>query len=459
MEKVDSSRQQVLDGKKIDAEVVVVGAGPAGIAAALASARRGAKTILVERYGFIGGNLSMWLPLLGFHDIKGNKLIEGIAEEIVDRLRQIDGAIGPILCPLQCSYVIIDVEKLKSMCFELLKEAGVRILLHSVATGTLTEEGTVKRITIQTKQGIQEIEGKVFIDASGDGDIAAAAGATFKKGREEDGGLQPPTLMFRMGGVDTDKVRRVITDPSSHHETMIPPSHFSKNKYYIFVGFRDLIAKAKKEGALPADHPMNVVLFITLPRRGEVAVNMAKVTGIDATKAEDLTRCEIEAREQVPILVDFFRDYVPGFESAYLMDTAHEVGLRETRRIMGDYILGHEDVVEGKRPPDTIALGGYMVDVHPPEGGDVDVHYPKRGYGIPYRCLLPKDLERLLVAGRCISATHKALGSTRVMVICMAIGEAAGAAAALAVKGDVTPREIKIELLQKSLVQEGAYLG
>jgi len=459
MDKFGSTKQGFAKGQKMDADVVVVGAGPAGIAAALASARRGARTILVERYGFIGGNLNMWLPLLSFHDIRGNQVIKGIAAELVDTLRQIDGARGPILCPLHCSYVTVDVEKVRSICLQLLEGAGVSMLFHSLATEVLVKDNIVQEISIQTKQGVQRIAGKAFIDASGDGDLAAAAGAPFKKGREKDGGLQPPTLMFTMGGVDTDKVREVIADPSSHYDTMISPSHFLQHEDYIFCGFAGLVAKAKGEGALPADTPMNIVIFNTLPRRGEVAVNTAKVTGIDATIVEDLTRGEIKGRDQVPVWVEFFRNYVPGFESAYLMNTAHEIGVRETRRIMGDYVLTEEDVIEGKRPSDTIALGGYMVDVHPPEGGDVRVYYPKRGYGVPYRCLLPKDLDRLLVAGRCISVTHEALGSTRVMVICMAIGEAAGTAAAFAVRDDVSPRKVNLELVQRDLVRQGAYLG
>lgn len=440
-----------------DKEVVVAGGGLTGVMAAVAAARAGASTLLTERLGFLGGAAAMWLPIQGYMDREGRQIVQGLGQELIDRLRKIGGADDHFVqCELHNPFLIIEPEAIKLVCMEMLEEAGVEIYLQSWATGVYCEEEWLRAIYIENKSGREAIAGKLFVDTTGDGDIAAWAGAPFTIGREEDNIPQSVTLTFRLDGVDTDVMRhKVQEDPDRYELYVMPPEQFRTNHHYALVGLKGLIDQARADGYEGV--PVERVIYCTLLDPGAVLINMTKVHRVNGHDARDLTRAEIQARKQVPIITEFMRRYVPGFEQARLTATAAQVGVRETRHILGDYVLTGEDVRTGRRFPDTIATGGYPIDIHNPTGGEVRLtRIP--AYGIPYRCLTPRSLDNVLVAGRSFSATHEALATARVMATCMAMGQAAGEAGAWAVREECGTRQVDVPGLQDRLRANGAFL-
>ena len=441
-----------------DYDVVVCGGGPAGIMAAIAAARNGACTILLEQYAFLGGNAAMFLPIMTFHDHLGHQIIQGIPQEFIDRIAALGGSAGHHLCACHCSVTCVDGETLKYVAQEMCLEAGVTLLLHSPVTETTVEDGCLRSVVVENKSGRQVIRGKVFIDATGDGDVAARAGAPYEMGRPEDGSLQPPTFMFRMGNVD---MARFMADVLARGKGEAAHVHYDYQAYlhgyqFIFFGCDDYVRQAQANGELPVPWTF---IFVTTPRLGEVAINMGKVPGTIGTDALSLTHAEIEGRRQMFTIVPFLQKYIPGFEGAHLIDSAHQIGIRESRRITGEYTLTGADLLHNPVFPDSIALGGYMIDLHSPAGiGNVAGDILEHGYHIPYRALVPLGVEHLLTAGRCISVDWTALGSTRVMAICMAIGQAAGTAAAVAVRQQTTPRLLDVAEVQRLLVRDKALI-
>ncbi|MEM3905916.1 MAG: FAD-dependent oxidoreductase [Nitrososphaerota archaeon] len=408
-------------------DVVVVGGGTAGVAAAVAAGRNGSNTLLVERYGFLGGTMTAGLvnPFMTFHAGK-EQIIHGIFQEIIDRLKRLEG--------YDEKTKAFDVEAMKIVADQMLEEAGVKLMLHTCAIGVLMQGNVLRGIEIHNKSGRSIVLGKVIVDATGDGDIAVMAGAPYEKGREEDGLTQPMTLNFRMGGVETDKM----------------PSREEINR---------LFNEAKNKGEISI--PRENVLWFHTTRKGEIHFNTTRVIKVDGTRVEDLTFAEVEARRQMMELVAFLKKNVPGFEKAYLLMSATQIGVRETRRIIGEYVMTGEDILKARKFTDVIARGSYPIDIHNPTGEGTVIKSPPPGssYDIPYRSLVPKNVENLLVAGRCISTTHEAQAAIRVIPIVVAIGQAAGTAAALAAKLNISPRKLNVQLLQKTLREQGANLG
>lgn len=443
-------------------EVLVVGAGPAGIGAALASARNGAETLLLERYGFIGGNLTIAMvnPMFTFHDINGRQVIRGIAGELVDRLVELKLSEGHVtdLTFDNASMTPFDPEGMKILLLRMVQESGARLLLHTQVAGAMRENDKITAIIVESKSGRQAIVPKYVIDCSADADIVAKTGASFVLGRKEDGMMQPVTLFFRIGGINNDTMRiwmkqhrQVLKDSPTDEE-------IDSQEAISFLGMNDLIKHAAEKGEFP-EHAAPRILFYQLPQKDQVAVNVTRLQGIDGTKAEDLTRAELETREQAWGVHQFLKKYVGGFENSYILDTGVQVGVRETRHIVGDYELTEDDVLSGASFPDGIACGTFAIDIHPPEGeAQIFSGSGKKVYEIPYRSLLPAGISNLWVAGRCISATHAAFGSARVMATSMAMGQGAGTAAAMAAKSGVTSREVDTLLLRKTLISQGQYL-
>lgn len=436
-------------------DILVVGGGPTGIMAAQAASGAGHKVMLIESRGFLGGNLTTGLPILGFLGRKGNPIIKGLPQQFIDRLAAQGAATDHRACPLHVSLTIIDPEKSKSLALQIMEECSVEVLMYVFCSGVVKEGDDVKGVIIESKAGREVILAKTVIDCTGDGDVAFRAGATCEKGGE-DGGLQPPTLMFCMKGVDVKRLRESIADhPELYDMDTIPNEFFRKDAPFITVGLRGCIQKARAEGI---EIPVERTIMITGLQKDEMWINMSRVSGVDSTKPESYTFGEITARKQNEQIVKYLKKYVPGYENAWMEKVAPFMGIRESRRVIGQYVLTDEDILSCRKFEDSIAVASYPVDIHHSTGGDCSLYWCEDCYDIPYRCLLPVGLSGLLVAGRCASTTHEAMASTRVMSTCMAMGEAAGKAAQIAVSDKIAPAQIDVRKLRAALKEEGAYL-
>ena len=443
-------------------DVVVVGGGLTGVMAAVSAARNGLKTILVEKQAYFGGVGVMGLPLQGFYDLDNNQIIKGLPDEFISRLRACNGASsGFIQCEMHNPFLVVDPEMVKLVCQQMLIEADVTLLLHTFATGIIIESSIIKGVFIENKSGRQCILGSVFIDCSGDGDIAKAAGVPYTFGREVDGQSQASTLMFRLDNVDIKALISKILEKPDEYDLIptLPRIQFSYNKQHILVGLGKFIAKARKDGmhAIPWDR----VCYITCLHEGSVMINMVHVENMNATDGLQLTRIELEGRAQIGPIHQFLKHYVTGFEQSTLAFSAPCSGIRETRHIQGEYVLTEDDILGGVMPKDTVVVGGYPIDIHysSPDADSALEFEHVSPYGIPYRCMLPKEVDNLLIAGRCISATHRALASLRVMGTCMGLGQAAGLAAVLSKDSNWQPRKVSATSLRRRLLDVGAYVN
>ena len=438
-----------------ETDILVVGGGPSGLIAAQAAAEDGLSVTLIESRSFVGGNMTIGLPVLGFLGQKGNQIIKGLPQRFIDRLKKIDAASEHRPCPLHMSLTLVEPEAVKTVGLEMLVESKVDVLFYTFFAGVVMDGDALKGVIIESKAGREVILAKVVIDCSGDADVAYRAGVPCEYGNDH-GGVQPPTLMFCLGGVDTEKLRLSIAEePRTYLTDFIPAEYFGQNNQFIVVGLRSLIQKAQQEGiTLPVER----TILITGLRKGEIWVNMTRVNGVNGTDPGSLTFGEIEGRKQIKDVQEYLTRYVPGFEQAYFLKTAPFLGIRETRRIVGQYVMNQEDVLGCAHFEDAIAVASYPLDIHHPEGGGCTLTWCGDCYDIPYRSLVPQKVSNLLVAGRAISTTHEAMSAIRVMAPCMAMGEAAGRAAKRAVRAGVTPGGIDVKGLQQELADRGAYL-
>lgn len=445
---------------KKEYDVIVVGGGSSGVLAAVAAAREGASVLLIEKSGELGGmnTAAMVCPLMTFHAGK-TQVIRGLAQEIVDRLIAQNGCLGHIPDPIGVVSSITPIEPtiLKQVYFQLLREyPSVELLLHSTVYSAEISEGRIQAVKCICKDGKRVFSAKVFVDATGDGDLAARAHAEFSEGRSNDGFAQPLTLLFKVGGVDLTVVRRFIEENA---EQFILGKGVDLSKYIAVSGYFDAVKRAKENGDLNLGRDR--VLFFQGVMPGEVIINMTRVIKCRGTSSEELTYAEIAAREQIDEIMEFLHKYIGGFEGAYLVESGDYTGVRESRRISGHYTLTEEDVLAGRSFDDSVACCAFPIDIHDPVSAGL--HWVKASegsfYDVPYRVMLPRKTRNLLVTGRCISATHEACASVRITATAMALGEAAGIAAALALKVGENPAEIDVSELRARIEQHGGIAG
>ena len=428
-------------------EVIVLGGGPAGIAAAASAARRGRKVLLVERYGFLGGmgtaaGVTNFCGL--FANVHGDiqRVVRGIADDLLDRIDRIGGLNAPHLILGRTYGQAYDTAAYKIAADALLAEAGVEILFHALGAGVvMSAPGEIRALFVETKAGRRAALGRIFVDASGDGDLAAWAGAAFEVG-DGDGGMLFPTTMFRVNGVAPS----AVTDEA-------------------WKTIPILMDEAARSGRRNFPRRGAIVRPQTNPAEWRVNVTQLKnadgraVSGIDPA---ELSRGEIEGRRQVLAFAEFLRDEVPGFERSYVVDIAPQIGIRETRRITGAYRLTGQDVIACASFEDTVGVNGWPLEKH--VAGDVEWVWPdipgSRGFNhLPYRMMLPLGVDNLFVVGRCASMDHDGQSAARVTGACFVMGEAAGTAADLALQAGVAPADLDIGQLQDELARAGVYLG
>lgn len=454
-----------------DYDVIVCGGGPSGFVAAIAAGRAGAKTLLVERYGFVGGMAtSAWLGPISPMHFGDERVVAGIPEEFVERMRINGGSTGHLRCTNphgSGAYLgFYDREHYKWTALQMLQEAGVKLLFHSFIADVRVEGDTVTAIEVSNKSGKTWYTSKVFVDATGDGDVAAKAGAEHTVGNSE-GVSQPGTLMFDMANVDTKALKKYMDEHREDFEwasEMVALAPFSprlQQEHFVGQGFLDLIAKGVKEDDLYIGR--DSLLFLTTTHPGLIHFNSTRIAGLDGRDAESLTEGEIDGRRQVMSVSDYIIKNVPGFENAYLAGTGTQIGIRESRHITGEYVITGEDVVNGRKFDDVVARGYFPVDIHNLKGktgyvgGGVWAD-PADSYDIPLRTLIPIRLNGLVMAGRAISATHEAHGSLRTQGGAMGIGHAAGVLAAEAALRDEQPREVPYQAVEKVLLDQNASL-
>lgn len=424
-----------------EVDVVVVGGGPAGVATATTAGEQGMKTLIIERNGFFGGaNVSGNSGTIGglySSTEKGElqQIVYGFAGRFADRLREKGGLIGPVNFG-HTALAPHDPFVWKETADEFIKNANIDVLFHTYFVDVIMEGNKIVGIIVENKDGRSAIMGKIFIDASGDGDVAAKAGAPYVYGK--DGVIQAMTMTLRMGNVDWDKASK-----------------------YSLEDIWEKVTEADKTGKydLPRKHPF----IFPSPKKDQALMNSTAIIAPDdrvlyPTKAADLTFAEIAGRQQIREYERFAKDYLDGFEDAYIYDNGNEIGIRQSRTIVGEYTLKNEDVVNARKFKTAIARSAWPIEIHGGSKGVKVVNLDDDYYEIPFEVMLPKDIEGIMTVGRCISAEHEALASARVVAQCFEEGFAAGLAATMCVNENIMPKEVDIQKVREAMIAGGSAL-
>lgn len=448
-------------------DIIVLGGGPSGAQAAIAAARSGHRVLLVEKYGFLGGSLtSMGVgPMMSFHNPAGEQVVRGQAEELIQRLMRKNASPGHIPDSVTyCSTVTpFDSEILKIELESMFLEAGGQLLYHTHFADAETDtEGNVAAVRLCNKAGLNRYTARVFIDATGDGDVCAALGAKFAQGRSSDCATQPMTMNLKVGNVDMEAVRQNVLDDPDDFEFDLGTNEGLKRlretSRVSLKAYTQTWKEAKERGEVTV--PREFVLFFETATPGVVIVNTSRIQGLDGTNPYDLSKAEVIGRQQNQEIFHFLKAHCKGFGNSIQMDGASQIGVRETRRIQGLYTLTADDILHETAFEDAIALGGYPIDIHSPDKAETHSDHLAENtrYRIPMRCLLLKTPSNVIVSGRCISATHEAMAAFRVSPIVMAIGQAAGIMAAVAVEQGIPANGVRYPAVREKLLAGGATL-
>ncbi|WP_346775423.1 FAD-dependent oxidoreductase [Faecalicoccus pleomorphus] len=461
---------------KKEYDVIVAGGGMSGTCAAIAAARNDMSVLLIDQNGYLGGTLTAngVGPMMTF--FAGEKqVIQGIGEEIVKRLKERGYSPGHVYDSTHyISYVTpFSAEGLKIVLDEMAIDSNVTLLYHTYIIGINKNGNTIKSIDIVNKDGISTINAEIFIDATGDGDLAVEAGIPFTLGRESDNATQPLTMNMKVYGVDTSKLKKtVLQNPKKFPRLNRDIEVMKKVEALSFVGFEEEFKRAKELGEITI--PREDVLFFETSTPGEYIINTTRIINENGASALGLTNAEIIGRKQCEELYKFLIKYVPGFENSKIAYTGPSVGVRGSRQIQGVYKLTGEDLLEQKRFNSVIAHSGYPIDIHNPKGeGTLSVHVNKQEeskeakfdrstfdsyYSIPYEIMITKEIQNLIVTGRCVSASFEAQAAIRTTPTMTALGQAAGTAAALAIQTNQSVNKIDIKNLQNLLIAQGSYI-
>ncbi|MFW5889318.1 MAG: FAD-dependent oxidoreductase [Bacillota bacterium] len=447
--------------KEIKSEVVVVGGGVAGCMAALAAARNGSDVIIIERYGFLGGVATNALvgPSQTFHAGE-EQIIKGFGQELVERMVKRNASPGHIydMIGFVSTLTPFNSEELKVVLEEMLLESNVKIMYHSTMHNIEKNNDLIKSVIVSNRSDEYKVEGNVFIDCSGDADLVYLADGPYQLGRKKDNKVQPMSLMFKMGGVNFEPLRKAIKN--NPDDFVLSKDRDGKKAWefpYVAVnGYFSKVQEAKAKGDFNV--PRDRVLFFEQPSPGVITVNMTRVVDKNPVNGKDLGEAEVESRRQVINTINFLKNYLPGFDASYLIAIAPQIGIRESRRLVGDYVLTGKEIIQKARFDNAISRGAYPIDIHSPDGEEMEVQSLEDGewYHIPRGCLITSEIPNLLVAGRNISTTHEAHASTRIQPSSMALGQAAGTNAALSVKLKKFPLEVDVQKLQDNLRKDNA---
>lgn len=443
-------------------DVAICGGGTSGITAALSAARNNCKTILIERNQFLGGMLVSGLGILGYKDRNGDSIIGGIAKELFDDLQLTNDTQGHNYCPILNSLTPINSSMLQVLLLKKCDEANVHTLLSSEVIGAEVVEGEIKSILVFGVNCKYRISADVFIDATGDGELCKFAGVDFIE-RKSVGEIQPASLIFSLSNVNREDLIKYLEENPDEaktpegYEMDTSPEFYRNSIGYNILGLDSLIKKARENGDYK-NIPRDRFSTITNPIPDKMTINNTRIMNFDGSDVIQLNSGIKEGFRQLDELLDFIPKYVPGYEKCQLTSISPLLGVRESRRCKGIKELQKESVLNGDIPEDTVALCGYNIDIHHGADEGSDLHIVKKAYGIPFLTLLSEKVTNLIFTGRLISADTDTFGSCRIMTTCMALGEAAGCAAALSVKHNMIPKNISIKELRNALVSEGSIL-
>ncbi len=456
--------------------VVVMGGGVSGVCAAISAARNGAKVLIIDQHGYFGGSLTAMGvgPMMTF--FAGEKqVIKGIGQEIVDRLVAGHYSPGHVLDSTNyISYVTpFDAEGLKYVLDQMVTEAGCDVLFHSYLTGSEQQDNEITKLYVTNKDGVSAITADVFIDATGDADLATMSGVPFQYGRESDHAAQPLTMNLKIYGVDTEQLRATVLKDPARFPRLNRDLRVMKHVHNLsFIGFNDEFKKAKANGEISI--PREDILFFETNNPGEFILNTTRIINENGVDAKSLTHAEMVGRKQCQELYQFLVHHIPGFQNAKIAYSGPSVGIRGSRQIKGRYVLTGDDVLQSKKFTSTIAHNGYPIDIHNPKGeGTSSVHAKTASemtsqtfdrkvmdsyYQIPYEIMVTNEFNNLLVTGRCVSASFEAQAAIRTTPTMTALGQACGTAAAQAVQHGQSVQKIDTEELQTTLIAQGSYI-